>query len=172
MNNNLKNRPLALVILDGWGHSDESEGNAIALARTPYYDDICAKYPRTTLAAAGNRVGLANGVAGNSEVGHLNIGAGRVVQTNPLRINEAIRSGTFFENQVLRNAFEHAASEAGQVHLIGMLSDGDVHSSTETLYALPGWRRKRVCRTYSFTRSSTAVTFRREQLISTSRLSK
>ena len=134
--NNKKNRPLALLILDGWGYSDQSDGNAIALARTPYYDEICAKYPQTTLAASGNRVGLASGVAGNSEVGHLNIGAGRVVQTNPLRIAEAIKSGSFFENRVLLDAFEQAASEGASVHLIGMLSDGDVHSSTETLYAL------------------------------------
>ncbi|HKX84917.1 MAG TPA: 2,3-bisphosphoglycerate-independent phosphoglycerate mutase [Pyrinomonadaceae bacterium] len=134
--NTQTHRPLALIILDGWGHSNETEGNAIALAHTPYYDDISARYPKTTLAAAGKRVGLADGVAGNSEVGHLNIGAGRVVQTNPLRIAESIQSGQFFENQVLRSAFERASDEGGAVHLIGLLSDGDVHSSSATLYAL------------------------------------
>ncbi|HEV8593778.1 MAG TPA: 2,3-bisphosphoglycerate-independent phosphoglycerate mutase [Pyrinomonadaceae bacterium] len=134
--NNQNNRPLALIILDGWGHSDQSEGNAIALANTPFYDEISATYPKTTLAAAGNRVGLANGVAGSSEVGHLNLGAGRVVQTNPLRISEAIKSGSFFENQVLQGAFGHASNEGTSVHLVGLLSDGDVHSSSDTLFAL------------------------------------
>ncbi len=93
-----KHRPLALIILDGWGYSPHREGNAIALAHTPYYDEISKKYPKTLLAAAGLRVGLAEGSSGNSEVGHMSIGAGRIIHTEINKINEAIKSGKFFEN--------------------------------------------------------------------------
>lgn len=134
--NNGKRRPLALVILDGWGHSPRKEGNAIALAHTPYYDEICEKYPRTLLAAAGLRVGLAADAPGSSEVGHLNIGAGRIVKTDVSRIADAIHSGKFFENAVLRHAFQAARENDSAVHLIGLLSDAEVHSSPENLFAL------------------------------------
>lgn len=129
-------RPLALIILDGWGYSPKREGNAIALAHTPNYDQISANYPQTLLAASGLRVGLTPDTAGSSEVGHLNIGAGRIVQTDVARISYAIKSGKFFENKVLRRAFGQAKSNDSAIHLIGLLSDGDVHSSLETLYAL------------------------------------
>ncbi|MEK7725185.1 MAG: hypothetical protein AAB336_12590, partial [Acidobacteriota bacterium] len=86
-------RPLALIIIDGWGYSSRREGNAIALAHTPYYDEISTKYPKTLLEAAGNRVGLPDGAIGSSEVGHLNIGAGRVVQTEIAKIRKALRTG-------------------------------------------------------------------------------
>ncbi|MBS1798134.1 MAG: 2,3-bisphosphoglycerate-independent phosphoglycerate mutase [Acidobacteria bacterium] len=134
--NNGRRRPLALVILDGWGHSPRKEGNAIALAHTPYYDDICERYPRTLLAASGMRVGLMPDAPGGSEVGHLNIGAGRIVQTDVSRIQEAVKTGRFFENQVLKRAFEKARENNSDVHLIGLLSDGEVHSSPENLFAL------------------------------------
>jgi len=134
--NNGKRRPLALVILDGWGHSPRKEGNAIALAHTPFYDEICEKYPRTVLAASGTRIGLAADAPGNSEVGHLNIGAGRIVQTDVSRIAEAVKTGRFFENAVLKNAFAGARERDSAVHLIGLLSDAEVHSSPETLFAL------------------------------------
>jgi 2,3-bisphosphoglycerate-independent phosphoglycerate mutase len=134
--NNGRKRPLALVILDGWGHSPKKEGNAIALAHTPYYDEICEKYPRTLLAASGLRVGLLPDAPGSSEVGHLNIGAGRIVQTDVSRISEAIRTGKFFKNAVLKNALEKARETDAAVHLIGLLSDGEVHSSPENLFAL------------------------------------
>ncbi len=134
--NNGKRRPLALVILDGWGHSPRREGNAIALAHTPYYDEICEKYPRTLLAAAGLRVGLAADAPGTSEVGHLNIGAGRIVKTDVSRISDAIHSGRFFENAVLKKAFQTARENDSAVHLIGLLSDAEVHSSPENLFAL------------------------------------
>lgn len=134
--NNGKRRPLALVILDGWGHSPRKEGNAIALAHTPYYDEICEKYPHTFLAASGLRVGLAADAPGSSEVGHLNIGAGRIVQTDISRISEAVKSRNFFENAVLKNAFAAARENNSAVHLIGLLSDGEVHSSPENLFAL------------------------------------
>ena len=98
-------RPLALVILDGWGYSPRQEGNAIALAHTPFYDEISAKYPKTTLAASGLRVGLTPDTPGSSEVGHLNIGAGRIVQTDVAQISNAIKTGEFFENKVLKECF-------------------------------------------------------------------
>ncbi|MDQ6787017.1 MAG: 2,3-bisphosphoglycerate-independent phosphoglycerate mutase [Acidobacteriota bacterium] len=129
-------RPLALIILDGWGYSEKREGNAIALANTPFYDEICAKYPGTTLAAAGLRVGLTADAVGNSEVGHLNIGAGRIVQTDVAAISNAIKSGSFFENKVLKDAFAKAKANNSAVHLIGLLSDGDVHSSPASVFAL------------------------------------
>ncbi|MCY7348259.1 MAG: 2,3-bisphosphoglycerate-independent phosphoglycerate mutase [Pyrinomonadaceae bacterium] len=131
-----KNRPLALIILDGWGYSPKREGNAIALAHTPNYDALSAKYPQTLLAASGLRVGLTPDTAGSSEVGHLNIGAGRIVQTDVARISNAIRTGKFFENKVLKEAFIKAKAYNASVHLIGLLSDGDVHSSSENLFAL------------------------------------
>jgi 2,3-bisphosphoglycerate-independent phosphoglycerate mutase len=134
--NNGNRRPLALVILDGWGHSPRKEGNAIALAHTPYYDEICEKYPRTLLAASGTRVGLAADAPGSSEVGHLNLGAGRIVQTDVSRIAEAVKSGMFFENEALKNAFAKARANDSAVHLIGLLSDAEVDSSPENLFAL------------------------------------
>ena len=134
--NNGKRRPLALVILDGWGHSPRKEGNAIALAHTPYYDEICEKYPRTLLAASGLRVGLAADAPGGSEIGHLSLGAGRIVKTEVSRIADAVKSGKFFDNVVLRQAFATARENDSAVHLIGLLSDAEVHSSPETLFAL------------------------------------
>ena len=130
------NRPLALIILDGWGYSPQTSGNAIALAHTPNYDEICAKYPMTTLAAAGSRVGQSPEAIGNAEVGHLNIGTGRAAKSENYRIEDAIRSGAFFENEFLTRAFATSAANGNAVHLIGLLSDGGVHSSTETLFAL------------------------------------
>ena len=133
---NDKRRPLALVIIDGWGHSPKREGNAIALAHTPFYDEISQKYPRTTLVASGLRVGLTTDAPGNSEVGHLNIGAGRIVQTDVSRISTSLKSGNFFENKVLKEAFAKAKINNSAVHLVGLLSDGDVHASPANLFAL------------------------------------
>lgn len=129
-------RPLALIIIDGWGYSPKREGNAIALANTPVYDAICAKYPQTLLAASGLRVGLTPDMPGNSEVGHLNIGAGRIVQTDVARISNAVKTRKFFENKVLKEAFAKAKANNSAVHLIGLLSDGDIHSSPENLFSL------------------------------------
>jgi 2,3-bisphosphoglycerate-independent phosphoglycerate mutase len=134
--NDEKKRPLALVILDGWGYSPRKEGNAIALAHTPYYDEICEKYPMTLLAAAGRRVGLTPDAPGGSDVGHLNIGAGRIVQTDNSRILSAVKDGAFFENTILKGAFAKARNSESAVHLIGLISDGGIHSSSETLFAL------------------------------------
>jgi len=134
--NNGRKRPLALIILDGWGYSPKKEGNAIALAHTPFYDEISQNYPRTLLAASGSRVGLTPDAAGNSEVGHLNIGAGRIVQTDVANISNAIKTGEFFENKALKDAFAKAKAGNSAVHLIGLLSDGDIHSSPANLFAL------------------------------------
>jgi 2,3-bisphosphoglycerate-independent phosphoglycerate mutase len=129
-------RPLALVIVDGWGYSSRREGNAIALAHTPYYDEISAKYPKTLLEAAGARVGLPEGVSGNSEVGHMNIGAGRIIKTEVAKISNALKTGIFFNNKVLHKALAETKSADSSLHLIGLLSDGDVHSSMNNLFAL------------------------------------
>ena len=130
------NRPLALIILDGWGVAPSGPGNAISVACTPFYDEICRKYPGTTLTAAGERIGIAPGHAGNAEVGHLNLGTGRAFETDAVRIDRAIASGSFFENPVLGAAIASATERDVDLHLIGLLSDSGIHSSPETLYAL------------------------------------
>jgi len=131
-----KQGPLALIIIDGWGYSPTREGNAIALAAKPFYDELNEKYPRTLLAAHGTRVGLPDGVMGNSEVGHLNMGAGRVIRMDVSRIDHDIATGEFFGNEVLAKAMDDAKSRGRQLHLMGLISDGQVHSSQEHLYAL------------------------------------
>src|SRR6059036_2232407 len=131
-----KKGPLALIIIDGWGHSPSREGNAIALASKPFYDEICEKYPQTLLTAHGTRVGLPAGVMGNSEVGHLNLGSGRVIRMDVSVIDHEIETGEFFRNEVLAKAMDGAKSRGKQLHLMGLISDGQVHSSQEHLYAL------------------------------------
>jgi 2,3-bisphosphoglycerate-independent phosphoglycerate mutase len=131
-----KRRPLALIIIDGWGYSPAREGNAIALAATPYYDEITRKYPQTLLEAHGSRVGLPAGVMGNSEVGHLNIGSGRVIRMDVSLVDHEIETGAFFKNKVLTNALDSAKRASRAVHFMGLLSDGQVHSSLTHLYAL------------------------------------
>jgi len=131
-----KKGPLALIIIDGWGYTPEREGNAIALAATPFYDELLEKYPHTLLEASGSRVGLPAGIMGNSEVGHLNIGSGRVIRMDVSRIDYAIAAGEFFKNEVLVKALDGAKSSGRALHLMGLLSDGQVHSSQEHLYAL------------------------------------
>src|SRR5688572_4741603 len=133
---NKRKGPLALIVIDGWGYSAAREGNAIALAATPFYDEIVEKYPQTLLEAHGSRVGLPAGVMGNSEVGHLNIGAGRVIRMDVSLVDHEIDTGAFFSNQVLTNAMEAARKNDRGLHLMGLLSDGQVHSSMTHLYAL------------------------------------
>jgi 2,3-bisphosphoglycerate-independent phosphoglycerate mutase len=128
--------PIALVVIDGWGYSPSREGNAIALAETPYYDELVEKYPSTLLEASGSRVGLPAGVMGNSEVGHLNIGAGRVIRMDVARIDYDIETGAFFSNPTLQEVMDGAKSRHKALHLIGLVSDGQVHSSQQHLYAL------------------------------------
>ncbi|HEX8143944.1 MAG TPA: 2,3-bisphosphoglycerate-independent phosphoglycerate mutase [Pyrinomonadaceae bacterium] len=131
-----KQGPLALIIIDGWGYTPEREGNAIALAQTPFYDELTEKYPHTLLEASGTRVGLPAGIMGNSEVGHLNMGAGRVIRMDLSRIDHDIETGAFFENDVLVAAMDGVSERSTALHLMGLVSDGQVHSSQEHLYAL------------------------------------
>src|SRR5438552_3937930 len=131
-----KKGPLALIIIDGWGHSPSREGNAIALASKPFYDELCEKYPQTLLTVHGTRVGLPEDVMGNSEVGHLNLGSGRVIRMDVSLIDHDIQTGEFFRNEVLAKAMDDAKSRGKQLHLMGLISDGQVHSSQEHLYAL------------------------------------
>lgn len=129
-------RPVALVILDGWGHLAETKGNAIASAHTPYYDRICSEHPWTVLGSSGELVGLGADAPGNAELGHMNIGAGRVVRSVHTNIREAVVSGSFFDNIVLAKAFSEVSARTGDVHLVGLISDADVHSSMDNLFAL------------------------------------
>ena len=129
-------KPLVLVILDGWGYVPPSPANAISLARKPTYDRLLREYPNTLIHTSGKFVGLPDGQMGNSEVGHLNIGAGRVVHMDITRIDQMIASGEFFSNPVLLDAVKHARSGGRRLHLFGLLSDGGVHSHQEHLYAL------------------------------------
>src|SRR4026209_314929 len=122
-----KRGPLALVIIDGWGYSVARDGNAIALAATPFYDELSEKYPSTLLEAHGSRVGLPAGGMGNSEVGHLNIGSGRGSRMDVSLVDREIETGAFFQNRILTKAMEDARSNA--LHLMGLVSDGQVHSS-------------------------------------------
>ena len=132
----LKNTPLALIVLDGFGHSPKREGNAIALARTPNFDKWYGEHPHTLIEASGTAVGLPAGQMGNSEVGHLNIGAGRIVRMDVSRIDHAIETGEFFQNGALAQAMEHARINDSDLHLMGLVSHGGVHSWHEHLYAL------------------------------------
>ncbi len=127
-------RPIVLTILDGWGYRAETQGNAIALARKPNYDALLAKFPNTLIHTSGPFVGLPDGQMGNSEVGHMNIGAGRIVQMDITRIDAMIQSGEFARNKLLLDAMAHGRDH--QLHLIGLLSDGGVHSHIEHLFAL------------------------------------
>ena len=128
--------PLALLILDGWGLRSSREHNAIALARTPRYSELLARFPHTQLAASGERVGLPAGQMGNSEVGHMNMGAGRVVYQDLTRIDKAIADGEFLAIPALIAAMDRCSSGARALHLIGLLSDGGVHSHQRHLHAL------------------------------------
>jgi len=132
----LSKRPLVLTILDGWGYRAETANNAIALARKPEYDKLLRDYPNTLIRASEHFVGLPDGQMGNSEVGHLNIGAGRIVQMDITRIDMQIANGEFATNPSIVNAMQRAREGGRQLHLFGLLSDGGVHSHQEHLYAL------------------------------------
>jgi len=127
---------LALIILDGWGLAPAGPGNAISLAETPVFDRLWERYPHTQLSAQGPDVGLPEGQMGNSEVGHLNLGAGAIVKQDLARIDDAVADGGFFENEALLAACEHARdSPRGRLHLLGLVSDGGVHSGWEHIEA-------------------------------------
>jgi len=127
---------VGLIILDGWGIGDGSKSDAIAQSRTPFMDSLFLTYPHSQLRACGEDVGLPDGQMGNSEVGHLNIGAGRIVYQELTRINKSIRQGDFFLNPILLKAFEEVKSRNCKLHFIGLVSDGGVHSSDKHLHAL------------------------------------
>jgi 2,3-bisphosphoglycerate-independent phosphoglycerate mutase len=129
-------KPIILTILDGWGFRADTHGNAIAQARKPTYDALLRDYPNTLLRASEHFVGLPDGQMGNSEVGHLNLGAGRIVRMDMTRIDTAIADGTFFTDPTLLYALDQAARKGRSLHLIGLLSDGGVHSHQRHLYAL------------------------------------
>jgi 2,3-bisphosphoglycerate-independent phosphoglycerate mutase len=129
-------KPLVLIILDGWGYRAETKANAIAMARKPVYDRLLREYPNTLIHTSGPYVGLPEGQMGNSEVGHLNIGAGRIVHMDITRIDSLIQSGDFFSQPVLLDAMKHARSGGRRLHIFGLVSDGGVHSQQAHLNAL------------------------------------
>ena len=127
--------PIVLAILDGWGIAPVWGGNAISMARTKAYDTLFLNYPSTTLQASGQSVGLPNGAPGNSEAGHLNIGAGYVVHQDGLIIDEEIKSGAFFTNETLKRSIEHVTKYKSSLHLVGLLSKTGTHSQIKHIYA-------------------------------------
>jgi len=136
-------RPLVLVVLDGWGLREDREKNAIALARTPVYTELLDRFPHASLIASGEPVGLPPGQMGNSEVGHTNIGAGRIVYQDLTRIDKSIADGDFVDNETLAAAIGRCAGGAHALHFIGLLSDGGVHSHERHLHALIEIARRR-----------------------------
>ncbi len=139
----MRNLPACLIVMDGFGDAAAGPGNAVELANTPNLDRLQTEWPTTRLRCSGLAVGLPEGQMGNSEVGHLNIGAGRVVFQELTRINLAIEDGTLFENQVLSAAIDAAVATGNAVHFMGLVSDGGVHSHQEHLYALIGMASRR-----------------------------
>ncbi len=129
-------KPVALIIMDGFGYNHSSYGNAIRAAKTPNLDKLLANYPHTLIGASGMDVGLPDGQMGNSEVGHTNIGAGRIVYQELTRITKSIREGDFFEKEAFVNAVENCKKNDSALHLFGLLSDGGVHSHNRHLYGL------------------------------------
>lgn len=140
-------KPVVLVVMDGWGVAPPSEGNAISRANLPHYKDFIKNYPVMTLRASGNEVGLTFGEMGNSEVGHLNIGAGRVYYQSLPRINQEINVGVFFENKAFVDALKQAKDRKGNIHLMGLVSNGNIHASYDHLIAL-----LQLCRKYDFSK--------------------
>ncbi|MCH1496897.1 MAG: 2,3-bisphosphoglycerate-independent phosphoglycerate mutase [Rubripirellula sp.] len=136
---NVRRKPVVLIIRDGWGESPNQEwnhANAILLANTPVSDGLMATYPNVLIHTSGEDVGLPAGVMGNSEVGHQNIGAGRIVDQEVMRITRAIRNESFFENPTLKAAINHVKTTGGTLHLLGLMSDGRVHSDLEHGFAI------------------------------------
>jgi 2,3-bisphosphoglycerate-independent phosphoglycerate mutase len=132
----MSTRPLVLLVLDGWGIRADPANNAIAMARTPVYDAMIARYPHAQLLASGEAVGLPAGQMGNSEVGHMNMGAGRVVYQDLTRIDKSIRDGELFESPALATSMDRCTGDAHALHFVGLVSDGGVHSHQRHLHAL------------------------------------
>jgi 2,3-bisphosphoglycerate-independent phosphoglycerate mutase len=138
--------PTLLLILDGWGYRPETDNNAIALANTPVWNRLLASYPHTLIHTSGMKVGLPEGQMGNSEVGHMNLGAGRVVYQSLTRINKAISDGEFFANPVLNAAVDKALEHDSNLHLIGLLSDGGIHSHEDQIAAMIDLAARKGCK--------------------------
>ena len=128
--------PVVLIILDGWGYREEKDGNAIAQAKTPVMDSLWAVYPRTLIKTSGRAVGLPDGQMGNSEVGHLNLGAGRVVPQELVRISDAVEDGSLLSNRALVRLCEKVRASHGKLHLTGLCSEGGVHSHLSHIQGL------------------------------------
>ena len=129
-------KPIVLIVMDGWGHSETQQDNAILNANTPYWDELRREYPHTLIKGSGADVGLPSDQMGNSEVGHLNLGAGRVVYQEFTRVSRAIRTGSFFTNQTLTDAVDQARDTDKAIHILGLLSPGGVHSHEEHIQAM------------------------------------
>ena len=132
----MKKKPVVLMILDGYGLSDRKEGNGIALANTPVMDSLMKEYPFVKGYASGLSVGLPDGQMGNSEVGHLNMGAGRIVYQPLELINRSIESREFFKNDKILNVINHTKNNNSKLHIMGLISDGGIHSHINHLFAL------------------------------------
>ncbi len=132
----MQKRPIALIIMDGWGHSESAESNAIMAADTPVFDNLWQNYPHTLISGSGEDVGLPDQQMGNSEVGHLNLGSGRVVYQDFSRISKAIETGEFQQNQVILNAIQQSLDNNSALHIMGLLSDGGVHSHIDHIKAM------------------------------------
>jgi len=137
----MKNK-IVLTILDGFGLKDDVYGNAIKHAKTPNFDYLWNNYPHSKLSASGDDVGLPCGQMGNSEVGHMNIGAGRIVYQPLELINTKIKDGTFYENKEIKEVFSHVKKNSSKLHIFGLLSDGGVHSHINQLFALIDFCRR------------------------------
>lgn len=135
-----------LVILDGWGHSETKENNAIALANTPVWDSLKESFPHSLINTSGNKVGLPDEQMGNSEVGHLNLGAGRIVEQDFTRIHKEIESGDFYRNPIFKNALNYANDNNKAVHIMGLLSDGGVHSHEDHMHAILDMAKNSSCK--------------------------
>jgi 2,3-bisphosphoglycerate-independent phosphoglycerate mutase len=149
--------PVVLIILDGWGYREEKDGNAIVAAKTPVMDSLWAAYPRTLIQTSGRAVGLPNGQMGNSEVGHLNIGAGRVVPQELVRISDAVEDGSLLSNPALVQLCEKVRHRGGKLHLTGLCSEGGVHSHLSHIKGLLELR-------FAFTQSQMAVILIRKRV--------
>ena len=132
----MSSKKFVLIIMDGWGHGDKTKSDAIYMANTPFIDSLYQKYPNSELITCGEEVGLPDGQMGNSEVGHLNIGAGRVVYQDLVKINLEVKNQSFFSNKAIVDAFDYAKKNGKNVHLLGLVSEGRVHSSQAHLHAL------------------------------------
>lgn len=169
----IKHAPVALIIMDGCGLGGKlDKSNAVEAAKTPVLDGLMANYNTSHLQASGEFVGLPDGQMGNSEVGHTNIGAGRLVYQQLTRITRDIKNGDFFKNEVLVKIMQDAKANGGAVHLLGLVSPGGVHSHQGHLYALLEMAKQQASRTSTSTPSSTAAMCRRRAHSRTSRSSR